>query len=294
MHTQDLAPSTGTETPRSTTLDGRRNELDRVAALLHDVRRSRSAVLVLRGPAGIGKSALLHEARVSAADMQVLVCHGTEAEIRLPYAALHQLLRPVLDRAEAVPDIQARALRCALGLEFGSRPEPFLVALAVLSVLAEAAEGQPLLCLVDDAQWLDEATADTLLFVARRLEAEPIAMLFAAREERDERLDAPGIEELRVGGLDAESAHAVVERASGGALAPDVADWLVDATEGNPLALLEFAAALTEGQAAGVEPILGPLPISSRLERAFVERVRRLPPASQRLLLVAATDRAGT
>ena len=293
MHTQDVAPSTGTVTSRSTTLHGRRDELDRLDDLLRGVRRSQSAVLVLRGPAGTGKSALLAAVRSAAVDMQVLACHGTEAEIRLPYAALHQLLRPVLDRAEAVPDIQARALRCALGLEFGSRPEPFLVALAVLSVLAEAAERRPLLCIVDDAQWLDEATADALLFAARRLEAEPIAILFAAREGRDERLDAPGFAELRLGGLDAASAHAIVERASGGALAPDVAEWLVDATEGNPLALLEFAAALTEGQAAGVEPILGPLPISSHLERAFLERVRRLPPASQRLLLVAATDESG-
>jgi predicted ATPase len=293
MQTEHAAPQTGSMAPRSTALLGRRDELERIDGLVRDARRSRSAVLLLRGPAGIGKSALLGEARLSAADMQVLACHGTEAETRLPYAALHQLLRPVLDRAEAIPDIQARALRCALGLEFGSRPEPFLVALAVLSVLAEAAEAQPLLCVVDDAQWLDEATADALLFVARRLEAEPIAMLFAAREERDERLEAPGLEELHVAGLGDEAAHAIVERASGGALAPDVAESLVDATEGNPLALLEFAAALTRGQAAGVEPILGPLPISSHLERAFLERVRCLAPASQRLLLVAAADESG-
>lgn len=293
MHTQDVAPSTGTVPPRSTTLHGRRDELDRLHDLLQGARRSRSAVLVLRGPAGIGKSALLAQAGAAAAEMHVLACHGTESETRLPYAALHQLLRPVLDRADSIPDLQARALRCALGLEFGARPEPFLVSLAVLSVLAEAAEHRPLLCIVDDAQWLDEATADALLFVARRLDAEPIAMLLAAREERDERLEAPGVAELRVGGLDAEAAHAIVARAGGGALAPEVAEWLVDATDGNPLALLEFSAALSAGQAAGVEPILGPLPISAHLERAFLERVRRLAPASQRLLLVAATDESG-
>ena len=122
MHTQDVAPSTGTVTSRSTTLHGRRDELDRLDDLLRGVRGSQSAVLVLRGPAGTGKSALLAAVRCAAVDMQVLACHGTEAEIRLPYAALHQLLRPVLDRAEAVADVQARALRCALGLEFGSRP----------------------------------------------------------------------------------------------------------------------------------------------------------------------------
>jgi DNA-binding CsgD family transcriptional regulator len=293
MQTHDVALQSGPVAPRSTALRGRRDELARIDGLVRDARRAQSAVLLLRGPAGIGKSALLEEARLSAADMQVLACHGTEAETSLPFAALHQLLRPVLDRADAIPDIQARALRCALGLEFGSRPEPFLVALAVLSVLAEAAEAQPLLCVIDDAQWLDEASADALLFVARRLEAEPIAMLFAAREERDERLEAPGLEELHLGGLGDEAAHAIIERASGGALAPDVAESLVDATAGNPLALLEFAAALTRGQAAGVEPILGPLPISSDLERAFLERVRGLGPASQRLLLVAAADESG-
>jgi DNA-binding CsgD family transcriptional regulator len=294
MHTQDLAPASasGTLAP-PTTLHGRQHELARIDELLRAARDSRSAVLVLRGPAGIGKSALLEAARARAAGMRVLACHGTESEASLPYAALHQLLRPVLDRAASIPNLQARALRCALGLEFGSRPEPFLLSLAVLSVLDEAAEGGPLLCVVDDAHWLDEATADALRFVARRLDAEPIAMLFAAREQRDERLEASRLAEMHVGGLDDEAAHAIVDRASAGRLAPDVAQWLVDATEGNPLALLEFAAALTEGQAAGVEPILGPLPISSHLERAFLERVRRLPPASQRLLLVAATDESG-
>ncbi len=293
MHRQDVAPETRTVAPPSTALHGRRDELERIGHLLRGARRSQSAVLVLRGPAGIGKSALLAQARAAAADMQVLACHGTESEARLPFAALHQLLRPVLDHAAAIPAMQARALRCALGLEFGSRPEPFLVSLATLSVLAEAAERRPLLCVVDDAQWLDEATADVLRFVARRLDAEPIAMLLAAREEPDEGLDAPEVAQLDVGALDAQAAHAIVDRAGGGTLAPDVAEWLVGTTDGNPLALLEFTAALTEGQAAGVEPILGPLPISAHLERAFLERVRGLPPASQRLLLVAATDESG-
>jgi DNA-binding CsgD family transcriptional regulator len=293
MHTQDLAPETAIAAPASTALHGRLNELGRLDALLGAARRSHGAVLVLRGPAGIGKSALLEEARAMAADMQVLSCHGTESEARLPFAALHQLLRPVLDHAAAIPAIQSRALRCALGLEFGSRPEPFLVSLAVLSTLADLAEERPLLCLVDDAHWLDGPSAEALLFAARRLDAEPIAMLFAAREERDRRLDAPGLAELHVGGVDAGAAHAIVECAGQGALAPEVAEWLVDTTDGNPLALLEFTAALTEGQAAGVEPILGPLPISAHLERAFLERVRRLAPASQRLLLVAAADESG-
>ena len=224
MHRQDVAPETRTVAPPSTALHGRRDELERIGHLLRGARRSQSAVLVLRGPAGIGKSALLAQARAAAADMQVLACHGTESEARLPFAALHQLLRPVLDHAAAIPAMQARALRCALGLEFGSRPEPFLVSLATLSVLAEAAERRPLLCVVDDAQWLDEATADVLRFVARRLDAEPIAMLLAAREEPDEGLDAPEVAQLDVGALDAQAAHAIVDRAGGGTLAPDVAE----------------------------------------------------------------------
>jgi hypothetical protein len=176
----------------TTTLHGRRQELDQIDDLLRAARGSRSAVLVVRGPAGIGKTALLDEARARAADLQVLACRGTELETRLPFAALHQLLRPVLDHVGAIPAIQAQALRCALGLEGGShRPERFLVSLATLNVLAEAAERGPLLCVVDDAHWLDDASADILVFVARRLDAEPIAMLIAAREEEEARAQAP-------------------------------------------------------------------------------------------------------
>jgi DNA-binding CsgD family transcriptional regulator len=291
MQTQDAAPGPHTEASSATTLHGRRKELDHIDDLLRAARESHSAVLVVRGPAGIGKTALLDEARARAGGMQVLVCRGTELEKRLPFAALHQLLRPVLDRIDAIPTIQAQALRCALGLEGGSqRPERFLVSLATLNVLAEAAERAPLLCVVDDAHWLDDASADILVFVARRLDAEPIAMVLAARDEEHARARAPELPQLTLAGLDDDASHAVIE---GRALAPDVAAWLVGATDGNPLALLELSAGLTDAQAAGVEPILGPLPISSALERAFLTRVRRLPPATQELLLVAATDESG-
>jgi predicted ATPase len=291
MQTQDAAPGPHTEASSATTLHGRRKELDHIDDLLRAARESHSAVLVVRGPAGIGKTALLDEARARAGGMQVLVCRGTELEKRLPFAALHQLLRPVLDRIDAIPTIQAQAPRCALGLEGGSqRPERFLVSLATLNVLAEAAERAPLLCVVDDAHWLDDASADILVFVARRLDAEPIAMVLAARDEEHARARAPELPQLTLAGLDDDASHAVIE---GRALAPDVAAWLVGATDGNPLALLELSAGLTDAQAAGVEPILGPLPISSALERAFLTRVRRLPPATQELLLVAATDESG-
>jgi DNA-binding CsgD family transcriptional regulator len=293
MQIQEVAPDTeqGVSELASAppTLHGRRAELDRIALLLRACRTARSEVLLLRGQAGIGKSALLEEARRGAADLQVLSCRGTESETELPFAALHQLVRPVLGHIDAIPPVQARALRCALGIEPQPRAERFLVSLATLSVLAEAAERQPLLCLVDDAHWLDDATADVLAFVARRLDAEPIAMLFAARDEHDARVEALGLPQLPLGGLDADAARAVI----GCALSPEVAEWLVAATEGNPLALLELSAGLTEDQRAGIEPILGPLPISSHLERAFLERVSQLPPATQQLLLVAATDESG-
>ena len=243
MHTQDVAPETGKAAPPETALHGRRDELERIGDLLRGARRSQSAVLVLRGPAGIGKSALLAQARAAAADMQVLACRGTESEARLPFAALHQLLRPVLDRADAIPAIQARALRCALGLEFGSRREPFLVSLAVLSVLAEAAERRPLLCVVDDAQWLDEATADALRFVARRLDAEPVAMLLAAREEPDEGLRrsrgrATARRRARRAGRGTRSSIAP----AAGRSRPSVARVARrTTTDGNPLALIELS-----------------------------------------------------
>jgi hypothetical protein len=163
----------------------------------------------------------------------------------------------------------------------------------VLSLLAEAAARRPVLCVIDDAHWLDDATADVLLFVARRLDAEPIAMLFAAREEEHACHESLGPPPLPLGGLDPDAARAVADRGAGGSLAPEVAEWLVRTTEGNPLALLELAAGLTEDQRAGIEPVLGPLPISSHIEHAFLERVRRLPAATQQLLLIAATDESG-
>jgi DNA-binding CsgD family transcriptional regulator len=292
MQTEQLAPEAPGPAPGSTTLQGRSGEVERIEALLGDCRASRSGALVIRGEAGIGKSALLNEARARAGDMQVLACRGTESETRLPFAALHQLLRPVLGHADAIPATQRRALRCALGLETHDRPEPFLVSVAALSVLAEAAERRPVLCIVDDAHWLDEATADVVLFVARRLDAEPIAMLFAAREEEYACMESLGLPQLPLGGLDADAARAVLDGA-GGSLMPEVGDWLIGATQGNPLALLELSAGLTDEQRAGIEPILGPLPISSHIEHAFLERIRRLPSATQELLLVAATDESG-
>jgi DNA-binding CsgD family transcriptional regulator len=274
-------------------LCGRDAECERIEALLDEARGGRSAVLIVVGEAGVGKSALLDEACRRAGGMQVLRCRGIESEARLPFAALHQLLRPVLAHAQAIPPVQAHALHAALGMESDVRPERFLVAIAVLSLLAEAAATAPLLCLVDDAHWLDEASATTLAFAARRLVAEPVAMLFAVRDGEDARLDPLGLPQLRLGGLDSAAAGALLDRAAGGELSPDARDRLTAATAGNPLALLELSAAMTDEQRAGTAPILGPLPVSKRVERAFLRRVRRLPGATQTLLLAAAADEGG-
>lgn len=273
-------------------LYGRDLERARIGELLAGARSSRSGVLVLSGEPGVGKSALLAAARDQAGGMRVLSGGGVESEAQLPFAALHQLVRPVLDHVEELPRPQADALRGALGLAAGGG-DRFLVSLAVLSLLSEAAEHGPLLCLVDDAQWLDDASADALVFVARRLDAEGIALLFAAREGETRHFEAPGLPKLRLGGLDHAAAAQLINRHAGVALSPEVRDRLVTETGGNPLALLELSPALSKAQLSGVEALLGPIPVSARVEHAFLARVQRLPEDSQTLLLVAAADEGG-
>ena len=273
-------------------LYGRDLERARIGELLADARSSRSAVLVISGEPGVGKSALLEDAREQAEGMLILSGSGVESETHLPFAALHQIVRPVLSHIEDIPQPQAAALQGALGLAPGGS-DRFLVSAAALSLLAEAAERQPLLCLVEDAQWLDDASADALVFVARRLEAEGIAMLFAAREGETRRFEAPGLPELHLGGLDPAAAAALVDRNAAVVLSADVRDRLVAETGGNPLALLELSPALSGAQLSGAEALLGPIPVSARVERAFLTRVHQLPEESQTLLLVAAADDSG-
>ena len=169
----------------------------------------------------------------------------------------------------------------------------FLISLAVLSLLAEAAEDRPLLCLIDDAHWLDPASSDALVFVGRRLEAEGIAMLFAVREHEGYGFEARGLPELALGGLDPQPAAALIGRRANVALSPEARQRLVAATGGNPLALLELHEVLSEAQLAGAEPMLTPLPVSERIERAFLARVHQLPEDTQTLLLVAAAEDSG-
>jgi DNA-binding CsgD family transcriptional regulator len=274
-------------------LYGRDAERSIIGGLLEGARESRSGVLVIRGEAGVGKSALLEDARERASGMQVLACAGIESESALPFAALDQLLRPALRHLDKAPRHQADALRGALGLAAARGDDRFLVSLAVLTLLAEAAEDRPLLCLVDDAHWLDDASADALVFVARRLDAEGIVLLFAAREGEAREFDAPELAELRLAGLDADAAGALLDRHTEIALSPETRARLVEATGGHPLALLELPSTLSEAQLAGDEPLLTPLPVSTRLERAFLTRVRELSVETQTLLLAAAADDTG-
>ncbi|MBV8947080.1 MAG: AAA family ATPase [Solirubrobacterales bacterium] len=274
-------------------LYGRELERFRIGELLEGARESRSGALVLLGEAGVGKSALLEDARDRASDMQVLVGRGIESEAQLPFAALHQILRPILGYLERLPDPQARALRGALGLETTVASDRFLIYLAALSLLAEAAEDHRVLCLVDDAHWLDEASADALVFVARRLEAEGIVMLLCARERDVRHFNASGLPELKLGPLPHDAAGALLDHQAGVALSPDARERLIAATGGNPLALVELPALLNEAQLSGLELLLDPLPVSARIERAFLARARELPDNSQILLLLCATDDTG-
>ena len=271
-------------------LYGRDAERARIAALLSDARASQSGALVVRGDPGVGKTALLESAREGAGGMHVLRTKGVESESELAFAALHRLLRPALVHIDALPDPQATALRAALGLAPRAGDERFLVFAACLTLLSELAEQQPVLCLIDDAHWLDSASADALLFVARRLEAEGIAMLFAAREADVRRFEAQDLPSLSVRGLAPDAAAALLSSMRGRAPAAAVRERLVAHADGNPLALLELPGALTTDQLSGAAPLPDALPLTRELERTFADRARRLPDHARRLLLIAAAD----
>ena len=260
--------------------------------MLEAARASKGGALVLRGEPGIGKSALLGDARDRAGDMQVLAARGVESESELPFAALDQLVRPTLSQLERLPAPQAAALRGALGLKEGSGEERFLVFAACLSLLSEIAERRPVLCLVDDAHWLDKVSADALLFIARRLDAEPIAMLFAAREGEVRGFDAGDLASRVVEALDPQASATLLARVVPGAV-PSVRARLLEQARGNPLALVELPSALSDGQLAGDEPLPEPLPLTHDAKSIFLERVRRLPDEAQRVLGVASADDLG-
>jgi DNA-binding CsgD family transcriptional regulator len=273
-------------------LFGRDAERAQIWALLEAARASRSGALVIRGEPGIGKSALLEDARERATDMHLLAARGIESESELPFAGLHQLLRPALAYVDRLPRPQADALRGALGLAERAGDDRFLISVASLTLLAEYAERRPVVCLVDDAQWLDAPSADALLFVSRRLHAEGVVMLFGARDAYGRQFDSGALPVLHLSGLDADAAAAVVGRHAP-TVAPAVRDRLIEQAGGNALALAELPAALTAGQLAGDDLLPDVLPLSRDVERLFLERVRKLPGPTQQLLLVAAADDTG-
>ena len=249
-------------------------------------------MLVVRGEAGVGKTALLEYVAERASGCRIVRVAGVESEMELAFAGLHQLCAPMLDGLDGLPGPQRDALRVAFGLQDGAASNRFLVALAILSLLAEAAERQPLVCLVDDAQWLDRASAQALTFVARRLLAERIAVVFAVREPSDVD-ELTGLPELVVGGLADEDARWLLASALPGRLDEHVRDQIVAETRGNPLALLELPRGLTPAELAGGFGLPDARPLASRIEETFVQRVRALPRETQRLLLVAAAEPVG-
>jgi DNA-binding CsgD family transcriptional regulator len=272
-------------------LHGRQEECAALDGLLARARLGESAVLVLRGDAGIGKSVLLEHVAERADGCHVARMVGVQAEMELAFAGLHQLCAPLMDAIQTLPAPQQQALRVAFGLQDGDPPNRFLIALATLGLLAEAAEARPLVCLIDDAQWLDRASAQALAFVARRLLAERIAVVFAVREPSDGD-ELAGLPELRVEGLANDDARALLESVVPGRVDARVRDRVLSETHGNPLALLELPRGLTPAELAGGFA-LPDAPLTSRIERRFLDRIRALSPETQRLLLTAAAEPLG-
>ena len=271
---------------------GRATERDVLDGLLAKVRGAESAVLVIHGEAGIGKSALLRYAARQASGFRVAEVSGVEAEMELPFAGIHQLCATMLDRLDALPAPQRDALGVALGLAAGEVPERFLVGLAVLSLLAAVAEERPLLCLVEDAQWLDGASSQILGLVARRVRAESVAIVVAVREPAAEH-NFRGLPELRLEGLPEPDARTLLRGVVTGRLDGRVRDRLVAESGGNPLALLELPGRMTAAELAGgfEFPAAGELP--AHIEDHYLEHVGELPEATQRLMLLAAAEPLG-
>ena len=269
---------------------GRTDECAVLDGLIGDVRRGESRSLVLRGEAGIGKTALLKSLVESASDLTVVRAMGVESEMELAYASLHQLCAPMLEPLERLPAPQRQALEIVFGLSAGAAPDRFLVGLAVLSLFSEVADQRPLLCVVDDAQWLDQASALTLAFVARRLLAEPVAIVFASREPG---MALEHLPELELHGLRDRDARALLSSAVPFKLDAQVRDRIIAETRGNPLALLELPRGLTTTQLAGGFGLLDAQRLSGRIEDTFLRRLEMLSDDARRLMLVAAAEPVG-
>ena len=269
--------------------DGEQAALDR---LLDEVRAGDSRVLVLRGEAGVGKTVLLDYVQEHASGCRVVRAAGVESEMELAFAVLHQLCAPLLTSLARLPDPQGDALSTAFGLGAGTAPDRYTVGLAALGLLSEVAEERPLVCLVDDAQWLDRASAQALAFVARRLLAESVALVFSVREPSEDQ-DLSGLPELAVTGLSDADARALLESVVPGRLDDLVRDRIVAETRGNPLALAELTRGLTAAELAGGFGRPDTQPLASRLEQSFHRQLRLLPAETRRLLLTAAAEPVG-
>jgi DNA-binding CsgD family transcriptional regulator len=268
-------------------LYGRQPERRRIQDLIGSLVDGDPGVLVVRGEAGSGKSALLDEAASFRPDVRVLRGYGVHGQAELPFAALHQLLRPLLDRIDHLPAPQAAALRGAFGLETAADPDRMLVGLGALTLLSEAAEDQPMLCVIDDAQWLDVPSADTLWFVAGRLVAERIGLLFAVRDD-----DLyPAAPQVRLEGLDVAAATELLAETHP-ELTGDLVQQLIKETSANPLALRELPTALSTAQRSGAEPLAGPLPLPERLQQLYEAQLQELPADTRTLLLLCAAEQS--
>ena len=275
---------------RQAALFGRGDECAALDELVSAIRGGESRALVLTGEAGIGKSALLEYLLDAAADVTVIRAVGMESEMELAYSSLHQVCAPLLDRLVSLPPPQRQALEIVFGLTGGAAPDRFLVGLGVLSLLSDAAEARPLLCVIDDAQWLDHASALTLAFAARRLLADRVGLVFAAREPGAE---LEHLRRLEVRGLRNGDARAVLASVVGFKLDEQVRDRIITETRGNPLALLELPRGLTATQLAGGFGIPETEALPGRIEASFVRRFEELPDGTRRLLLLAAAEPIG-
>src|SRR3954453_19631171 len=271
-------------------LHGRRTECETLDRLLESVRGGQSAALVVRGKPGIGKTALLEYAIDAASDLRVVRAAAVESEIELPFAGLHQLCVPLLDRLARLPGPQRDALETVFGLSTGSPPDRFFVGLGVLSLVSEAPEAAPLLCVVDDAQWLERESAEALAFVARRLSAESVAILVASREPND---DLGGLPELVVQGLRDDDARDLLNSVVGAPMDVDIGERIVAEARGNPLGLLWLPPGLPPGEIAGGFRLPNAVPLSTRMEESFLQRLKDLAEETRLLLLVAAAEPIG-
>jgi hypothetical protein len=286
-----LPPVTADQAP-GCRLHGRRGECETLDRLVADVRAGQSRVLVLRGEPGTGKTALLDYLAQRAAGCRVARVTGVEPETEMAFAGLHQLCAPFLDRLGHLPDPQRDALHTAFNMRGGNVPDPFAVGMAILSLLSDLTQERPLVCVVDDAQWLDQASAQALAFVARHVAAAPAAVVFAVRQPADAR-GLAGLPEFQLGGLADADARTLLDSVVIGPLDERVRDQIIAEARGKRQALLELTRGLTPGELAGGFGLPSVAPVPSRIEEDYRRQFALLPAATQLLLLIAAAEPAG-